>query len=378
MSDTAPAAPSPTLENFGSLIQHNMSQPVAPPKAPAKAPTQAPSENFHALVKPANDVTPVPAGEAGDEELASVFEADKAEPTEGDEEQTEQIQDLLEEAIHGRKGREILESIKAGQLPEELAAALKGVAKINGQDVPVSFAEALKGYQRMGDYTRSKQELQRERAEVREAMQSVNGLFESWNNGESLIAGIKRLGKAKEFGEAAMNYVREQWQEEQLRKQNPDAWQARQEVKAERERREALEQQLKAQPNPRAERQTQALADQIESLVFPAFEASSIKDTPFARERFSENFRALFNEGDDLGQVVQDAVRATADQLSDLAAKYQAQQAANDNGKPKLNPAPLPPRAAPPASGAKPAKQKPMTPGDMDELLRANRSKRRF
>jgi len=282
--------------------------------------------------------------------------------------------DLLEAELHGHKGRAILEALKAGGLPAELLAVLKATAKVNGQEIPVTLKEALEGYQRTSDYTRGKQELQTQRRQVQEKLAALDGMITGWDSGDKLLAGLRRLGKGDAFRQAAISYAREELENKRLMTENPAAYQARLEAKAEREKREALEEKLRTQPDVRAERAQQQFAEQLQSLVFPAFEQHSIKDTPFARERFGANFRAIYDSDGDLAEQVQLAARATAEELSDLAARFQASQqahaAANGNGAPK--PQQLPGRSqAAPQSATRPPKR--MTPGEMTLFLDAKR-----
>lgn len=366
----AAAAPAPTPDNLGAVIAHNLRQAEPAKPAPqAKAPPAA---------APANDnAAPL---DPGDEEMAALFEQEVAPEGEIDDE-LEQQADPLDEEVHGHKARAIIDAIKQGQLPAELLAQLKGVAKINGQEVQVSLAEALAGYQRMADYTNGKKEAKRLQREATERIASVRQMFENWNSADALIAGLRRLGKSEVFHQAAIAHARETWLDMKLQRENPEAYAARQEARREREEREKLQHQLRTQPDPRHEREVSALGERLQSLIFPAFTANGIKDTPFARKQFTENFQALYDEDADLEQVVEQAAKATAEQMADLAVSYQKTQQgdqarpANTNGaKPagKPNPSPLPGRAT--GAPTTPARVRTrMNPSEMEDYLARKR-----
>lgn len=89
------------------------------------------------------------ADEADADEDGSDDETDEDEATEGSE---------LTQALG------IEELAEALEIPQEqLAANLTGIARVDGQDVRVTFEEALAGYQRNADYTQGKQQLTEER-----------------------------------------------------------------------------------------------------------------------------------------------------------------------------------------------------------------------
>lgn len=366
------AAPPATPDNFSALIAHNMRQaePAAEPAAPTQA-KQAPQQ-------PAND------NAVADGELEDAFEpGDELPEPFDDEQQEEQATDPLDEELHGLKARAILDAIKGGTLPPELVSQLKGTAKINGQEVQVSFREALDGYQRNIDYTNGKKELKRQQREVSERMGAVRDLFDSWNSGEALVAGLKRLGKFDVFHQAAIAHAREAWQDMKLQRENPAAYEARMEARKEREEREKLQRQMRQQPTQQQpDRDTHEMATQLQGLITKAFETHGIKRSEFAHKQFSEAFQALHDDDSDLADVVDRAARATAEHLADLALRYRdSQQAnpaqpANSNGKQpqKPNPSPIPPRAQ--GAPTTPARQatKRMTPDQMEAYLKRRRS----
>jgi hypothetical protein len=360
-------APAATPSNLSALIQHNMSQPD---------PTAAPKAN------PSAQQTQEPPMAEDPNGLAPEADVEPEVPEVEDQETKEAVQDLLEQLYHGKKGREVLEAIGKGELPTELLEKLMGTVKINGEDGKVSYAEALRGYQRSGDYTRGKQELAKERTEIKQVFNTLKGMIEGWKDGASLRSGLKSLGKLEAFKAAAIAYAQEEWQDEQLRRKNPDAYAARVEARKAQERAEELEAKLRqSSQTTNSDQRTQEFAKQLKELTLPAFERLGIPDTPFARERYSDNFRAIYDENGDLASMVQEAAQATADQLSDLAKKYKATQEAKSPQPPKPNPSPLPGRPSAPASapggGSGPQRQR-LTPSQMAAALEDRRSKRLF
>jgi len=370
----APAAPAPTLDNFRDVVQHNLRQAKAAEggqqqqeRAPARAARQQPQAE-----QEPEERDPV-ADALGDDPLEGDELADDDAPLEGDE---EAVSDLLEEELHGHKGRAILEALKAGGLPAELLAQIKATAKVNGQDVAVTLQEALEGYQRTSDYTRGKKEARDLTRKAQERIDAVNDLIGSWDSGEKLLAGVKRLGKMKGFREAAIAFAKEEWEDEQMRTKNPEAHRVRQELRQERERREALEEQARDRPDPRAERATSQFAEQLQKLVPGSFAKHGIKDTRFARGAFSENFRAIYDPDVDLEQQVELASRATAEELSDLAERHAKAQEAG-NGATKRPRGPLSAKAQAAPTAGQPRVPRRMTPGEMEEHLRSRRAGKR-
>lgn len=359
--------PRASLDNFHALIEHNMRAPAAAPAAPA-APAAVPAIGRRDA--PAND------NSAPNTPAVAPTDALPDEPEPDAEQQAEAIADLLEQDYHGRKGREILEAIGKGELPAELLAAIKGVAKVNGQDMPVSFREALDGYQRQADYTRGKQELKQMQQQARGQLDSVQQLFDGWKSGDQLLRDIKRLDKMPAFREAALAYATQEVQNQRWQRENPEAFRLHQQLQQERDARETLERDARNRPDPRAEQQRQQQVAQLEKLVGPAFEKFGLKDSPHVREYFATAFRALYEDGEDLGSVVQRAAESTAQLLGDLAIRHQQQQ--GTPAAPAKNPSPLPGRTAAPSTTGKPAiHHKSFNPADMDAYLREQRRGRR-
>jgi hypothetical protein len=332
MSEEA-AAPAPSTANFRSVVASNVAASQAARPAPAAAPAAATREPVAARTERTERVEQV---EAVETEPGTELEADA---TEQQTEQAEEIADLLDVDIHGRKGREILEAIRKGELPDELLAQLKRKAKVNGEDVEVTIEEALKGYQRNSDYSRGKRQAADEMRKAREIAQTVHDFIDGWKDGDTLLSGIKRLGKMDAFHKAAIKYAQELHADQELRTKNPEAYEARKALQAEREAREEAERRYQeSQRKTVTDRDVEARTAEIHALTMPEFERLKIRDTPFARARFVEHFNSLWEEGAELADVVRSAAQATQEDLVDLASRFKKETDASAQPKPKLPP----------------------------------------
>lgn len=369
-------APEATPSNWQAVIQHNMSQPAANDNAGGGDAGGAEGDEPAPFMDALNDDTWPDGGGDGDtpdvpEDAFPVLEDDSEgegqeaseETAEGDEPRT-----TADPEIHGLKQSEVLKAIKEGTLPAELAKAVKVAVKINGEESHVSAAEAAKGYQRLSDYSRKMAEARQVRNEAQDTIDNVGQMFERWKDPSQLKAGIKRLGLWDAFHQLAYEYAKEQYQEEKLRQENPHLYEVRQELKREREAREQLEAKLNA-PKPDAKRQQkiEEFTRQVQPLITSAFERLQINDSPMARQAFRAAFNEFYDPSADLTEVVDNAAQATAEYLSDLAAKHQAANPPKDQ----------PPKPPSPRSGAAPAapsksrsSRKAMTPSQFMASLR--------
>lgn len=373
----APANIPARLDNFNAIVAQNMARPG--PSAPAVPPPSP----VAAKLPPAPTVPVAEAAlaDAADDEgdPLALLPGEEQPPADGidpEEEPSEPAKiDLLEEMLHGKKGREILEAIKGGSLPDELLEAIKGVAKVNGQEMPVTFREALNGFQRLSDYSRHKNEALAMKREAQETIANTRALFDGWTTGEALLRDIKKLNKLPAFREAALAYAQNEVRNAKWERENPEAFRLHQQLEQEREEREKLAQQMRQQPDHGQERVREQAA-QLQKLVFPALEKHGVKDSPWARQQFQLALEAHYEEGADLAQVVDAAARTVAELLAELAAKH-AQIAPPPapavNGK---NPSPLPGRQVAPAAATTAGGPRRMTPQQFAESLAKQRAAR--
>jgi hypothetical protein len=361
-----PAAPRATLDNFHELISHNMREPAPQPsqgraqRPPPSTPPPAP--------EPASQPMPEPEGPP-DSDPGNELPPDE----QGDAQDTS---DLLESLFHGKSGREILAAIAKGELPAELLTALKGLAKVNGQDFPVTFQEALAGYQRSVDYTNSKKEIRQLEARANETLEGVHGMIDGWEDGGSILRDFEKLGKMKGFHKAALAYADHVVQNDRLQRENPEAYRQRQLAVQAQRRAAQLEEQLRRAPNPAQEREYAESSQQVTALLGPAFQRHALPDLPQVRDHFAQAFRAIHREGSDLAQSIETAAESTAQLLGDLAARYHGEQSpqANGNGANPRNPSPLPGRPGAPQSTGRPAQHaKQMNIQQMEDHLRSVR-----
>lgn len=329
MSETAaapvaPSAPAPSTANFRAVVAANAAAQPAPvaPAAPA-ARSQATREPAAARTTRERAEPAVAEPVVDDAEIELDGDGAELEAEANADSTDETIADLLERDIHGRKGREVLEAILKGELPDELLARLKRKAKVNGEDIEVTIEEALKGYQRQSDYSRGKRQAAEEMKQAREIAETVHNFIDGWKDGGTLLAGIKRLGKMDAFHQAAVAYAQELHADQELRQKNPEAYEARKALQAEREAREEAERRYQeSQRKKVSEQDVSARAKEIMDLTMPEFERLKIRDTPFARARFVEHFNSLWEEGAELAEVVRAASQATQEDLVDLASRF--------------------------------------------------------
>lgn len=349
-------APRATIENFQSLVEHNMR---AAPELPAARPA---NDNARPVV-PVQD--PPPAQEFADEPQPEA---------EGEE----AIADLLQEKIHGRTGREILEAIKNGSLLEELLDAVKGTYTLDREQHPVTLREAFAGYQRNMDYTRGKQEVRAAQQRAADTMRTVNAMLEGWGDGDNVLRDFQRLGKMEGFRKAALKFATQEVQNRRWQRENPDAFRLHQELQSLREQQEAMRRQLRAQPDPDTQRRQQEQNSELSRMLPAAFARHKLQDLPQVRNMFRDAFVAIYEDGTDLQVAVETAAASTAELLAQMATTYQTQLGGQGNPAPAKNPSPLPGRTAAPAATGRPSVyQKSMSPGDMESYLKDLRRKGR-
>lgn len=360
----APAAPalSPTPQNFRASIAAKVA--AAPPPAPAPAPA-------------ALAATAAPAAELGGTEQAfnklllnngqnNEPANQNAEPQTAEQQlQTEQPSagDPWAEVLHesGVSVKDAIDALKRGEMPEALLDHLKTTVNPNGNPIQVSLREAGKGYMRISDYTRQKQELVALQGDTENRIGKVRELFNGWQTPDGLEQGLERMALmptvrqivTKNWGTAekpnvqgfvddmrrlgmwqvfqhAVGHEASRWEQRAQRygwnRQDPAAmaraeqmisedersqeelWKARLEAETERNNAkkttwEVQQQQLLAQrqqqPDPQAQ---QAELRQIHDLKTSAFGVLGIPAHPIADQYFAQNFIALANMAKQAGQ----------------------------------------------------------------------------
>lgn len=199
----APAtAPAPTLANFGAIVAQNTANAPAPAPAAAQTPLPPPvgardpatglSETAAAFNAQLEQGAPAPAADqqpaqTTDEQLAAEL-AGTDKPAASDE--------WTAEVVPGVSAKDAIEAMKRGELPEALLTQLKGVARINGRELPISFREALNGYMRQSDYTRGTTEIADQVEKLNTQKQALLQLFNGWNqeDGTPLGQSLEKMG----------------------------------------------------------------------------------------------------------------------------------------------------------------------------------------
>lgn len=252
--------------------------------------------------------------------------------------------DPFDRELHGVKLKELVEALERGDVPDALLDAL-------GREIPdgegkrrITLKEALDGNLRLSDYSRRLSQLdvqhkqfQAERAAFAEGLQS-------WREPQALIDGIESLGPEYERAFQAAVDLRVQ-EINALRKMPPEVravlerqkQQQRQmaQVIAENRRLKTTAQQ---QEHHAYRAQVQGLLTQHAPRLFK--EAQLNFQNPVAKKMFGEHLSAIAGNAAMTLEHVQQAVRATAEELQMQRAAYAAQEQQRRPG------GPLPPRAA--------------------------------
>jgi hypothetical protein len=282
---------------------------------------------------------------------------------------------------------EELKKLKALIDAEELAETLytkRVKVKPNGEERVITVREAMDGYMRNADYSRSKQELRLKQQQIDDFVDNFDGMIASWKEPGNFRSGLRRLGLEQAFIEAARMLGREMLEEQQL---TPHEREMRARMRAIEEQNRVLQEQLhghRGQEQTAAAKRRQAeLASKLDQLVPPAMKTHNITDSPIARQVYSQNLQALWEPGMELtADIANQAAAATAEQLADMARAYAAAQTAPASapvappvGTAQRAPAALPAKAATGAAGARPATPQGGTLADFEAHLRKLRSR---
>lgn len=372
-------APRATLDNFQALIAHNMNTPAVPAARPA-------NDNGRAVV-PVEPNQPIdPAALERDRALGQGEPEDPAPPEladgpDVDPEAQPEPGTLLEEQLHGLSGREILEAIKAGRMPDQLAE-LPVTVKWNGQEYQVPIREAQAGYQRNLDYTRGKQEVRELQQRAQGTLDNVHGMIDGWREPGALRRDLEALGAGKAFAAAAVAYAKERVQDDQWQRQNPEAWRLNRQLRDTMGEIQQLKRALQQRPDTTQAAQAQRQEAEIARLAPAAFAKHGLKADlfkfPDVRNHFGQAYSAALDTAADAAEAVDRAAESTAQFLSELAERHQKAVSAQPRQLPAKNPSPLPGRTAPPTSNPRPTiYQRSLNPGDMGDYLKSLRSGRR-
>lgn len=185
MSEAAAVPASPS--NFSAVVRGNLAAAPAP-----SAPAQPPASQSQP-----SQVTSIPAPTQNDALPPQEPANDNAQPPPEQQLGQEQAppEDPWMRQLHGVPVRELVDALERGELPEPVLNAIKGIAKVNGKELPVSLREALNGYMRLTDHTQKTQELAKHFDELDNSRGQLRALFDGWDSKPEVFAqGMERMG----------------------------------------------------------------------------------------------------------------------------------------------------------------------------------------
>lgn len=373
-NDGAPGAPPPaTPGNFGQLISHNLSQASRGAPAPTPATPQAPPQ-----------ATEQPGGQNGQSERAQAFgtyeegqglrrPGQPEQPNDSPEQALEGQEAAEQEAadlIHGLAPEAILEALRGGKLPTELMQALKGVAKIDGQEHEVTLDEAIQGYQRRSDYTRGKQEAAKIKEQAETMRGNIRTMFDTWRQKpDQMIEDVERLNLTESFEKAVEQIARERYEDLMLKRENPAAYEARMENRRLAKELKAMQRQQPRQADPRQQQAT-AMAERIEPLMPDALKAVGLRNNAISQKYFGEALAAIITPDGDIEAMVAEAAKTAREMVDDDVRQYrEGQQQVTAQPKP-------PPAKGAPGPAGKAVRQQRMHPGQMAAFLEQRKPRR--
>lgn len=311
----------------------------------------------------------------------------QAQPDAPPDQQTQLEQAAAEEAmLHGLKQADVLKALEEGHIPQELWDKLKITQRVNGEDTAVTLAEYRENGMRLSDYTRAHQTLQTERAQFAETQGAWQEMVQEWRTPQKApqtLEAMMDLGLP--IHELAEAYATTWAEEQQLRRAATDAnvpeyyrniarqaLEQKEALKAQREEhRRAQMQDTLSQRDQRAqvERQHTEAVKALAAEVPGMLQSVGVQDGPIARDVLKSYVKAMLPPGQVLTrQVLQQAVQATKEELSDRHKAYAAQQ--NQRQTPRL------PVAAAAVGGVASQQRGGGTPQDFRQRMDAMRGRR--
>jgi len=202
---------------------------------------------------------------------------------------------------------------------------------INGTTVQKPVGEVIQGYMRMGDYSRGKQEVTQMARQAQEALQNNRMFLQRLQDPGTFRATIKRLGPQWEqsFHKAAESYAQEKLQYLQMSPAQRAEFDAQNRAREAEARAQEIEQRLQRQEQERnnpAEAYRPHIENALSQSVPSAWQRHGISDNPLSHQLFMHNVAQLWDRRfESIGQVVEAASQATAEQLQDVARQHLGQ-----------------------------------------------------
>ncbi len=341
MSDEAAPAPAQSSSFEATVAASAAEAPIHPGTEAGQSPAHtefAESESRATAEAEAMAKAPlVPPGHTPEGEApAEGAPAAEGEPT-AEGEETELFSGLTQEAI--------MQAVKDGQVPPELMETMTIPVQINGETHNVPLAEAAKGHMRMADYSRNYQKLLDERGEFEGHRTGFDTMFDTWKdkgNADRTWREWEDLGiPVHDIAEA---YANDFAAMEEMSPAQREALQRSRDTERKMRGMEAELSQMRANGTQKATSRIVQEAQQNHKRWGPeAFQANKIHNSPDSQRIYKGHLRTMWDETTPLTQqIVRDAAEATAQDLGEIATRYQAAQPAPPAPAPTLpvNPAP--------------------------------------
>lgn len=208
-----------------------------------------------------------------------------------------------------------------GQFPFEELKSLPVTVKVNGEERQVSLEEMRDGYMRTANYHHQLKQAHMLRDQAQHVLNLERARNQEWKDPTQLRAGMRMLGLEDSFMQAAFQWAREQVAYNRLPPREKQLYDA---MKAEKQRAEAMDAQLRQQQMLQRQQQgpdpaTIHVAKQIEQLMPRALKAAGVGMYPLAQQKFVENLALICQDGQVDADRAMEAARSTREFLEDLA-----------------------------------------------------------
>lgn len=265
------------------------------------------------------------------------------EPEADDEPEEEPDPDPLDEEIHGAKARDILEAIRGGSIPDDLAAHIAVHPEqlvevtIDGIKREVTAGEAAKGYMRQNAFTKRTQEAAEQTRKAESTVRGFQGTLQRWKQdqtGDTLFRGLRQFGMLDQ-AIAFANSLQEQMQQiGQLDEAHQAVAIENMRLRWGQEDAEYRRQQGLDEETRRArETKQETLQRALESHVPAALQEQGLdENNKLVSRLFGENLRAALADGGEVSEAkIYEAAKATREELEDLG--YQARGGASETAE---------------------------------------------
>jgi hypothetical protein len=273
-------------------------------------------------------------------------------PPANDNAEEETVEEAVERMIHGMSADQVLAALEEGIIPEELYEHLRIKGKYKGEEEELSLQEYRDERMRQIDYSRNMAQYKRELQEFHQSLDAFGAMVEGWKNKDPMHV-TRTLEQLEHLGlpihELTSIYAQRHTEQQALVEAVPE--QLRPMFKAMLAEREEMRRTLQGlklngqgQPQQQREDPNAAVArDRIQRLSPAAFKREKLADNESNRKMFFGHLANIWDRNTELTQQhVNDAARAVRQEIEAnlRSLGYQPGPVANDNGKPRVAPAP--------------------------------------